>query len=106
MGTLQDIVEAYNIHDREGFARAIKKAKKVSEGELYFVAGSDPDQKSKNYKEMIALAKAEIGRRQAAEQRKLVWISAGAGLLGVGVRAIAFGSALWSRRFQAIENAA
>jgi hypothetical protein len=37
---------------------------------------------------MIALAKAELGRREAAEQRKLVWISAASGLGGVIVGAI------------------
>jgi hypothetical protein len=88
MGTLQDIVKTHDIKTPTGFKQAIKQAKCLSDGELHFVAGFDPGAQSKEFKEMIALAKAEIGRRQAAEQRNLVWISAGAGFLGVAVGAV------------------
>jgi hypothetical protein len=88
MGTLQDIVKSHDIQSPTGFDQAIKQARGISDGQLHYVAGFDPGAQSKEFKEMIALAKAEIGRREAAEQRKLVWISAGAGLLGVGVGAV------------------
>ena len=88
MGTLQDIVKSHDIKTPTGFNQAIKQASGLSDGELHFVAGFDPGAQSKEFKEMIALAKAEIGRRQAAEQRKLAWISAGAGLIGVIVGAV------------------
>ena len=88
MVTLQEIVRSHDIKKPAGFNLAIRQARVLSDGELHFVAGYDPGPQSKEFKEMIALAKAQIGRRQAAEQRKLAWISAGAGLIGVIVGAV------------------
>lgn len=88
MGRLQAIVEAHDIISDIGFAQALREARSVSEGELHYVAGFDPGPQSQAFKHMIALAKAELGRRDAAEQRKLVWISAASGLSGVIVGAV------------------
>ena len=88
MGRLQKIVEAHDIMSDAGFAKALKEAQSVSEGELHFVAGYDPGPQSKSFQHMIAIAKAELGRRDAAEQRKLAWISAASGLSGVIVGAL------------------
>lgn len=88
MGKLQTIVQNHDIMSDAGFSSAIEEARTVSEGELHFVAGYDPGPQSKPFQHMIALAKAELGRREAAEQRKLVWISAASGLTGVIVGAI------------------
>jgi hypothetical protein len=89
MGQVQDIVKDHDVFTQDGFERAMQKVKHVPEGELHHLAGYSPSGGyCKPFQKAIALARAELGRRAAAEQRKLIWITAGIGFLGVVVGAV------------------
>ena len=89
MGQVQDIVKDHDVFTQEGFEQAMRKVKHVPEGELHHLAGYSPSGGyDKPFQKAIALARAELGRRAAAEQRKLIWITTLAGFIGVVVGAV------------------
>lgn len=88
MTALDEIVKRHDVLSREGFNNAMTEARNISEGELRFFLSYSSDGQSSDFKKKIAVAKAEIDRRQIAEQRKLAWITAAAGIAGVIVGAI------------------
>lgn len=89
MGQVEDIVKDHDVFTHDGFEQAIRKVKHVPEGELHHLAGYSPSGGyDKPFQKAIALARAELGRRAAAEHKKLICITAGVGLLGVIVGAV------------------
>ena len=89
MGHIEDIVKDHDVFTQDGFERAMQKVKHVPEGELHHLAGYSPSGGyCKPFQKAIALARAELGRRAAAEQRKLSWITAFVGFIGVMVGAV------------------
>lgn len=89
MGQVEDIIKRHEVFTQDGFERAMREVKHVPEGELHHMAAYSPSGGyDKPFQKAIALARAELGRRAAAEQRKLIWITAGIGFLGVVVGAV------------------
>lgn len=89
MGQVEDIIKRHNVFTQDGFERAMREAKRAPEGELHHLAGYSPSGGyNKPFQQAIALARAELGRRAAVEQKRLIWITAGMGLLGVIVGAV------------------
>ena len=89
MGQVQDIIKRYDVFTNDGFELALRAAKYVPEAELYHLAAYDPSGGyDKAFQKAIALSRAELGRRAAAEQKKVIWITALIGLLGVVVGAV------------------
>jgi len=89
VGQVEDIIERNDVFTEDGFKRAMREVKYVPEGELHHLAAYSPNGGyNKPFQKAIALARAELGRRAAVEQKKLIWITAGIGLLGVIVGAV------------------
>jgi hypothetical protein len=89
VGQVEDIIKDYDVFTQEGFERAMRKARGIPEAELHHIASYYPSGGyDKAFQKAIALARAELGRRAAAEQKKLVWITAIVGFLGVILGAI------------------
>lgn len=89
MGQVEDIIKRHDVFTQDGFERAMREVKHVPEGELHHLAAYSPSGgHDKPFQKAIALARAELGRRAAAEQRKAIWITAIVGLLGVIVGAV------------------
>lgn len=89
MGQVEDIIKDHDVFTQHGFEYAMQKVKHVPEGELHHLAGYSPNGGyDKPFQKAIALARAELGRRASAEQRKLIWIAALVGFLGVVVGAV------------------
>lgn len=89
VGQVEDIIKDYDVFTHDGFEHAMRKAKHVPEGEAHHLAASSPSGGyDKSFQKTIALARAELGRRATAEQKKLIWITALVGFLGVLVGAV------------------
>jgi len=89
VGQIEDIIKHHDVFTQDGFERAMREVKHVPEGELHHLAAYSPSGGyGKPFQKAIALARAELGRRAAAEQRKLIRITAVVGFLGVVVGAV------------------
>lgn len=88
MGQIQTIIEENDILTDIGFKKASERVRLVNEGELQFLLAFPEHGQSREFKLQQALARFELERRSAAEARKVAWVSAGAGLLGVIVGAV------------------
>jgi len=88
MGQVQTIIEENDILTDTGFKKASKRVRLVNEGELQFLLAFPEHGQSREFKLQQALARFELERRSTAEARKVAWISAGAGLMGVIVGAV------------------
>lgn len=88
MGAIQNVVDKNDIATSQGFTSAMKDMVNVSEGEIRFLLTFDPVGQTSKFKKQQALAKAELGRRAYREQKKLTWITASMGLVGVVVGAV------------------
>lgn len=87
MGQVQKIIEKHDILSDAGFKAAAQMVKSVNEGELQFLLAYSEQGQSREFKLQQSLARMELERRATAENRKVAWISAGAGLIGVIVGA-------------------
>lgn len=89
MGQVEDIIKRHDVFTNDGFEHAMREVKHVPEGELHHLAAYCPSGGyDKAFQKAIALARAELGRRAAAEQKKLVWITAIVGFVGVLLGAV------------------
>lgn len=89
MGQVEDIIKDHDVFTQNGFEHAMQRVKHVPEGELHHLAAYCPNGGyDKPFQKAIALARAELGRRAAAQQRKLIWIAALVGFFGVVVGAV------------------
>jgi hypothetical protein len=89
VGQVEDIIKRHDVFTRDGFELAMRDAKHVPEGVLHHLAAYSPSGRyDKPFQKAIALARAELGRRAAVEQRKVIWIAALVGILGVVMGAV------------------
>ncbi|MCA0257462.1 MAG: hypothetical protein LCH47_12825 [Proteobacteria bacterium] len=80
---IDQIIATNDICTKDGFDKAMREAEHLSEGELRYILSYDPGAQGVDFKKKQALARAEIDRRSFLEHKKIVWVSATFGFIGV-----------------------